>query len=103
MRHVVPGVEALLGKNFAIRIGYNYETRQELELAARRGLVGFSAGFGIKIYKFELNYSWAEYDLVGASNTFTIAINLNEFMSHNNTEGSGVPGPPERPILPLSR
>lgn len=79
MRHLIPNVEFVLGKNFMIRFAYNYEIRKELELQARRGLVGFSGGFGIKIYKFQLSYALAGYHLAGASNTFSIAVALDEF------------------------
>jgi hypothetical protein len=83
MRHLVPNLEVVLGKNFSLRFAYNYELRQELELQAKRGLVGLSAGFGIKIYKFQINYALAEYNLAGSSNTFTIGIALDDFSPHS--------------------
>jgi hypothetical protein len=82
MRHLVPNLEFILGKNFMLRFAYNYEMRKELELTARRGLVGFSAGFGIKIYKFQINYAIASYHLAGASNTFTIGVAMEDFARH---------------------
>jgi hypothetical protein len=85
MRHLVPNLEVVLGKNFMIRFAYNYEMRKELELDASRGLVGFSGGFGIKIYKFQINYALAKYNLAGSSNTFTIGMALDEFSRHSKT------------------
>jgi hypothetical protein len=93
MRHFVPGVEVLLGKNFALRLAYNYERRQELKLEANTGLIGFSGGFEIKIYKFQISYALASYNLAGASNTFTIGINLADFVPHK--------APPADVSLPL--
>lgn len=82
LRHLIPGVEILLGKNFAIRIAYNYERRQELKVDAKTGIAGFSAGFGIKIYKFQLSYALASYHLGGTTNTFTIGFNIDDFVPH---------------------
>ena len=82
MRHLIPGVEVLIGKNFSLRFAYNYERRQELKLAGKTGLIGFSGGFGIKIYKFQISYALASYHLGGTSNTFTIGFNLDDFVPH---------------------
>ena len=81
MRHVVPGVEILISKNIHLRVGYNYQRRQELKLENRPGMTGFSFGLGIKISKFQLSYGRASYHLAGASNHFTISTNLNDFYS----------------------
>jgi len=80
MRHLIPGVEVLIGKNFALRFAYNYERRQELKLDSRHGIVGLSGGFALKIYKFHISYALAGYHLAGASNTFTIGFNLGDFI-----------------------
>ena len=79
LRHGIFGGELLLTKNFNIRLGYNYERRQELKLDTRPGLVGFSFGFGIKISKFQLSYGHASYHLAGGSNHFTVTTNLADF------------------------
>lgn len=85
MRHLVPGFELLLGKNFALRFAYNYERRQELKLDAKHGIVGLSGGFEIKIYRFQIGYALASYHLAGAANTFTIGFNIGDFVPHKNT------------------
>ena len=83
LRHVVIGGEFLPSKNFNIRIGYNYQRRQELKLTTRGGISGFSWGFGFRISKFHISYSRATYHLAGASNHFTISTSLSSF----NQEG----------------
>ena len=83
LRHVVIGGEFLPSKNFNIRIGYNYQRRQELKLTTRGGISGFSWGFGFRISKFHISYSRATYHLAGASNHFTISTSLSSF----NREG----------------
>jgi len=102
MRHIVPGVEVLIGDNFSLRVGFNYEVRQELSLTALPGVVGLSAGFGINIYKFQLNYAWSDYNLVGGINTFTLGFNLNDFIPHKRPTPYIAPPEPERPIMPIS-
>ncbi len=84
MRHIVIGGEFVLSKNFFIRTGYNYQRRQELKIPEKRGLTGFSIGFGFRIYKFHISYGRAVYSLAGASNNFSISFDLNSF--HQKSE-----------------
>ena len=80
-RHVVFGGEILLSKNFHLRVGYNFQHRQELKLETRTGIAGFSFGFGLKINRFNLSYGYAKYHLAGGPNNFTISTNLSDFHS----------------------
>jgi hypothetical protein len=82
-RHLLCGLEVLLTKNFNLRFGYDYERRQELMVDSKKGLIGMSAGFGFKIYKFQFNYGHAAYHIAGGSNTFSITTNLSDFYSHS--------------------
>ncbi len=77
MRHLVFGAEILPSENFIIRAGYNYQRRQELQFSERASMVGLSAGFGLKIKRFRLDYAIAQYHLAGSSNLFSLTINLN--------------------------
>ena len=79
MRHLVFGVEFLLGENFHFDMGYNYKRRQEMKVNARPGLVGFSWGFGFKISKFHIAFGRASYHLAGGSSHFSLTTNLSEF------------------------
>ncbi len=83
-RHFIGSVELLLGKNFAIRYGYNYQVRKELELSSRPSLAGMSAGFEMKIYKFHISYAVAKYSLGAVSNTFTFIFDTGQFYSRRN-------------------
>lgn len=78
-RHLIGSFELLLGKNFALRYGYNYEMRQELLLKTAPGLVGMSGGFEMKIYRFHISYALAKYSIGALSNTFTFAFDTSEF------------------------
>lgn len=78
MRHMVFGVEFLPSKNFTLRAGYNYQRRQELKFDSKGSTVGFSAGFGLKIKRFRLDYGISRFHLAGSSNLFSLSINLND-------------------------
>ncbi len=101
MRHIVPGVELLAGKNFWLSFAYNYELRKELELAGVPALTGFSAGFGMRIYRFELSYSICEENLAGVANTFSICMSLGDFKPHRLENPWKPPVAPAPPLLPV--
>lgn len=79
MWHVVPNAEILFGKNFMLRVGYNYKRRQELRLDAKPGLTGVSLGIGLKVSKLHVSYSYAQFNPAGASNTISLAVRFNDF------------------------
>jgi len=79
MRHLVFGVEFLLGESFHFDLGYNYKRRQEMKLTARPGMVGFSWGFGFRISKFHIAYGRSSYHLAGGTNHFSLTTNLSSF------------------------
>jgi len=83
MRHIILGVEFLPVENFYFNLGYNYQRRQELKIPEKVGLVGFSWGFGIKINKFQVSYGRATYHVAGASNHFSLSLNLSELYKSN--------------------
>ncbi|MBC8321889.1 MAG: type IX secretion system protein PorQ [Bacteroidetes bacterium] len=80
MRHIIIGTELYIGKNLILRGGYNYGRRQEMKIDDRMAMVGFSWGFGVRIYKFRINYSRVTYSLAGSPNYLTIAFNLDSFL-----------------------
>ncbi|MDY0102519.1 MAG: type IX secretion system protein PorQ [Lentimicrobium sp.] len=79
MRHVVIGGEFLPTKNFSVRVGYNYQRRQEMKIESKRGTVGFSWGFGLRVSKFNFSYARSAYHLSGSPNYLSIAFNLSDF------------------------
>lgn len=78
-RHIVIGTEIILTKNFNIRIAYNFKTGKEMALPDKKSANGLSVGFGLKIYKFHLNYGFSKYALTGNAHTFGITTNFNYF------------------------
>ncbi len=79
MRHMVCGVEFVPSKNFFIDFGYNHRRRKELALSSKMSTVGFSWGFGLKVYKFKFAYGSARYHLAGSSNHFSLSAKLSDF------------------------
>jgi len=79
MRHLVFGVEFLVGEHFHFDLGYNYKRRQEMKLSAKPGMVGFSWGFGFRISKFHIAYGRSSYHLAGGTNHFSLTTNLTDF------------------------
>lgn len=76
LRHLIPGIELILSKNFMLRGAYNFQRRNELSYSSRRATSGISFGFGFGIKRFTFSYGRAVYNLAGGTNTFTINMGL---------------------------
>lgn len=79
MLHLVPSTEILLGRNFMLRIAYNYRRRQELVLAEKPALTGVSFGVGLRVSRVHVSYGFSQLHLAGISNTFTLAARFADF------------------------
>lgn len=79
MRHIVVGGEVYIGKNLVLRGAYNFRRRQELKVAEKPGMVGFSWGIGVRIYKFKINYSRSTHHLIGSPNYLTLTFDIDSF------------------------
>ncbi len=79
MRHLVFNAEILITQNFNIRVGYNYNRRQQLKIEEKPGGAGFTYGLGMRIAKMHLSYARAAYSLAGASNHFSLSVKFNDF------------------------
>jgi hypothetical protein len=78
-RHLTIGTEILIGKNFAVRVAYNFKKGKEMALPDVKKANGLSVGFGFKVYKFHIDYAYSKYALTGNSNTIGITTNFNYF------------------------
>lgn len=78
MRHVIIGAEFSAGENLVLRAGYNYRRRQELKVAEKPGMVGFSWGAAIRMSGFRISYGRGSFHLAGGVNYFSLNINLDE-------------------------
>ena len=81
LRHFGFGGELFLNKSesMVIRFGYNHLRSKDLALAEYRAFNGLCFGFGLKIYKFHLDYSYAKYHLAGGSSHLGFHFDLSSF------------------------
>jgi hypothetical protein len=79
-RHLTFGGEFLIGKKegFMLRLGYNHQRKKELSVVNLRSLAGFSAGVGINVKSFILDYGFAVYHQAGSSKHIGLRVNLND-------------------------
>ncbi|MEO6132570.1 MAG: type IX secretion system protein PorQ [Saprospiraceae bacterium] len=79
-RHLTFGGEFLIGKkeSLMLRIGYNHQRRRELSVVNLRSLSGFSAGVGINLKVFILDYGFAIYHQAGSSKHLGLRIDLDQ-------------------------
>lgn len=77
-RHIVVGAEIQPSPSIFILLGYNYMQRQELKILSRKGIVGYSIGFGLKIKRFSFGYSLAKYHFAANNHIFTIQFKFNQ-------------------------
>jgi hypothetical protein len=75
-RHMIAGIELFPESGFNIRLGYNFRRGEELRIVEKRSFAGLSAGFGIKLNKFRLSYSYSKYSAAASSNFFGLNLDL---------------------------
>lgn len=71
-RHLIFGVDVLLGKNFYLEMAYNHRRKREFALSDSRGGNGFSFGAGLKVYAFSLDLAYSLY--APAANAFSLTL-----------------------------
>ena len=80
LRHFDFGAEFLPEQHVTLRFGYNYQRQKELSLTDHPGLVGFSAGIGVKIANFTINYGLASFHVASTAHYFSLNANLSQFV-----------------------
>ena len=73
LRHLTFGLEFIPSNNFYIAGGLNPRRRADLKTESKASTVGFTWGFGFKVYKFNFAYASGRYHLAGTSNHFTVS------------------------------
>lgn len=66
------GIEFLASPNFQLRVGYNNERRQELELGQGAGMAGFSIGGGFFNESYTIDYGYTSLGKIGAMHRINI-------------------------------
>jgi hypothetical protein len=87
-RHITFGGEFLIGKQekLMLRIGYHHQRRKELSVVNLRSLSGFSAGVGLNLKAFVLDYGFAVYHQAGATKHLGLRLNLEQLMKKKFVE-----------------
>lgn len=75
-RHTIVGIELFPESGFNIRLGYNFRRGEELRIIDKRAFAGLSAGFGIRLNKFRLSYSFSKYSTAASSSFFGLNMDL---------------------------
>lgn len=79
-KHLVLGVDYVPSDNFWVGIGFNPKTRMDMKLSGGgSGLSGFSAGAGVRINRFDVGASVAQYHPSALSLMLTLNITLGEW------------------------
>lgn len=74
--HFSIGAELFPEKNFNVRLGYNAKRGNELAVVDQRNFSGLSAGFGLKISKFKIDYAHVRYHNSSNVNQLGLSIDL---------------------------
>ena len=77
LRHIVIGGELFHDKALNIRFGYNFRRGDELKIEGNRVFAGITAGFGLKLNKFRVNYAFQKFSAAANAHSFGLNVNLN--------------------------
>lgn len=80
-KHFTFATELVLSENLQLRVGYNHQRREELQLENIAGMSGFSWGFGIGISRFKVDFSRATYNPVGTTHQLTVSTNMEDWIT----------------------
>jgi len=75
-QHIVIGGELFHGKAINLRFGYNFRRGHELKIEGNRVFAGITAGFGLKLNKYRVNYAFQKFSAAANVHTFGLNINL---------------------------
>ncbi|MEG1498953.1 MAG: type IX secretion system protein PorQ [Bacteroidales bacterium] len=78
-RHIVIGLELIPYKGFYLRCAYNYMRSRDMITKGKPGMVGFSWGFGFRVYKMNFSYARSAYHKVGSPNYISFTMDLDAF------------------------
>ena len=77
--HLVIGGELEIGKNLLLRVSYNYADHHNMDVPLKRTLLGFSAGFGVRIKAFQIDYAYSRSNIVGSPHFLSFRMDLSKF------------------------
>jgi hypothetical protein len=75
-RNFAIGGELYLGEAIRVRLGYDNQVRNYVSLDSDKGLSGFTAGVGIILENFNIDYGAAQYGSASTLHRFSIGMNI---------------------------
>lgn len=78
-RHFTYQVELIFSKNFHVRTAFDYHLRQEMKVAQKPGVSGFSFGIGVKFKRFNFDYGLVTYSSAGFNHLISLTTNLDKW------------------------
>lgn len=78
--HIAVGAELFPGKDFNLRLGYNFKRGNELAIEGVRSLSGLTYGFGVRMNAFRIEFGHSNYHTSGGANHFSLLINLDRIV-----------------------
>lgn len=78
-RHLTVSTELSVSKSLFLRMGFNYQRRQEMKIETRPGMAGFSLGVGVKTKRFRLDYGYVIYSKAGSNNVISLSSSLGKW------------------------
>jgi len=78
-KHMVIGVDLLPSKNMWIGVGYNPKINSDLKILEGNKWGGWNAGAGIRISKFNVGFSFAQYHPSATSYHFSFSTDISQF------------------------
>ncbi len=76
LKYFTIGAEFSLSKVLTLRLGYDNQRRQDLQIGSYAGIAGFNAGIGIQISRYRFDYGFSSLGLVGALHRISISTNI---------------------------
>lgn len=78
-RHLIVGIDIIPSKNLYFTVGYNHRRAAELRLNGLKTIAGFSFGGGLKVSKFQVGFSAAQYQKGIMTYQFSLSTNMHSF------------------------
>lgn len=77
LRHFIVGVELFPRKKFQVRLGYNFRKGEELRIVDNRHFAGITAGLGLQLKRFKVDYSYARQTTAANTSMFGVRFSMN--------------------------
>ncbi|MEN9918819.1 MAG: type secretion system protein PorQ [Bacteroidota bacterium] len=79
IKHTVLGLDIIPSPNFWLALGFNAKAHYDLKLQEGNKFGGFNAGAGIRISKFSLGFSLAQYHPAASSFHLSLSADISKF------------------------